>query len=256
MPETPSPLITLTTDFGNGSHYVAQMKAVLLDAIPEVRIVDVTHAIGPQKLIEAAVVLADTLKWFPSNSIHIAVIDPGVGTERPVLLAKSACGYVIGPDNGIFSLLELSHSVVLDRPESWAGQPSQTFHGRDIMAPVAAALAQDPQRNLVRFGTPSSTRHHLNLRQPVQRDGSWFGQVLFADSFGNLITNLSDDEAVDGTIEVAGEKIPKVGCYGQANPGDMIALIGSSGRLEIAIVNGSAAAHLGQDPAVMVRYGP
>jgi len=250
---TATPLITLTTDFGISSPYVAQMKGVLLAQVPDVRLVDVTHAVPAQQVVAAALILQDSLPWFPKEAIHVAVIDPGVGTSRPVIAARSRHGYLIGPDNGLFSLFELREVVRLDRPEFWGKQVSATFHGRDLMAPVAAALARGVR--LDRLGTPVDDWQRLDLPRPQREDGKLIGEILFADSFGNLITNLTanDVPVPPHQVSLTDHRFRWVGTYGEAEPGEPVALIGSSGRLELAVVNGDAARTLPSTGRVVVQ---
>lgn len=254
LPPLP-PLVTLTTDFGTLGGYVAQMKGVLLTRIPDVRLVDITHQLPPQNVSAAAILLADTLDHFPGGAVHIGVVDPGVGTARPILAGRCRNGFFVGPDNGLFSLCEIREAVALDQPRYWSANVSRTFHGRDIMAPVAAALAAGtPLRDL---GSPVTRWETLEM-PPPDRDGDRLtARVLTSDSFGNLITNVTSRDLPDPAIHraivrVAGKPIPLVGCYGERDPGDGVALLGSSGRLEIALVNGSAIEHYGPNPPITI----
>ena len=257
------PLVTLTTDFGTLGGYVAQLKGVLLTRIPDVRLVDITHQLPPQNVSAAAILLADTLHHFPDGAVHMGVVDPGVGTARPILAGRCRNGLFVGPDNGLFSLCEIREAVALDQPRYWLANVSHTFHGRDIMAPVAAALAAGtPLRDL---GSPVTRWETLEM-PPPDRDGDRLtARVLTSDSFGNLITNLTSRD-LPGTaiarvpagaiaravVRVAGKPIPLVGCYGEREPGDGVALLGSSGRLEIAVVNGSAKDRYGANPPIII----
>lgn len=245
------PLITLTTDFGTGSPYVAQMKAVLSGRIPDVRLVDVTHTIPPQDVTAAAVVLADTLKWFPAGTAHVAVVDPGVGTERRILAGRCEQGWFVGPDNGVFSLCRISDIVALENPQPWLSPVSDTFHGRDVMSPVAAWLASG--QPLAELGPPVTDWVRLQIREPVERDGETIGSVIHIDSFGNLITNLTARSvSPKSEVRVNDQPLRRVRCYGDASTGEVVALIGSGGRLEIAVVNGSAAERFGHDLTVSI----
>lgn len=258
------PLITLTTDFGVDSPYIAQLKGVLHNRLPGVCLVDVTHSIPPQDVGAGALVLADTVGWFPS-AVHIAVVDPGVGTKRSVLAGKLTIspgvdGWFVGPDNGLFSRCEIVEVVRLDQPGFWLPDVSATFHGRDIMAPVAVALAQGVPLGLL--GQRCDDWVRLPVKSAVNSDGKCSGEVIAVDSFGNLITNLTADMLSAaagrdtfqpsrlGQVSIAGQVIPVVRCYGDATPGSLVALIGSSGRLEIAVVNGNAATSVGRDHEV------
>lgn len=251
---TPRPIVTLTTDFGEGSPYVAQMKGILLGIQPELTIVDVTHGVPPQDIACGARVLADVCHRFPAQAIHVVVVDPGVGTARDILAFRSQIGTFVGPDNGVFGLVAdrwpPSKVVRLTNPDYWLSPLSSTFHGRDIMAPVAARIATgvafeelgELTTSICRF-TEAAVEH--SERQLV-------GQIVMVDSFGNLLTNLT---AKDLPAEVAGQSI-RVQCgdqvvegvsttYGDSPPGTTIALYGSNGSLELAVVNGNAAEQLG-----------
>lgn len=247
------PIITLTTDFGVGSPYVAQVKAVILSICREVDLIDVTHAIGPQNIREAAVVLADVTRQFPTGTIHIAVIDPGVGTTRRIVYADLSQQQYIAPDNGLLSLLSGSgppgRFFSLEKPKYWLPEPSQTFHGRDIIAPVAAHLARGvaPEK----LGPPLDEIVMLDWPQPRKSGRRLIGEVLYVDSFGNLITNLSREEVTEladlsaMVVECGGRKIRGiVPTYGAALAGEIIALFDSKNRLEIAKVGGDAALEL------------
>ena len=249
----PPPTITLTTDFGVSSPYVAQMKAVLLSRAAGCPLVDVTHAITPQHVVEAAVVLADSLRWFPAGSVHLAVVDPGVGTQRRIIAGRCHDGFFVGPDNGVFSLCDLRDVVVLDRPEAWLPEISATFHGRDIMAPVAAAVAMGSPLN--QLGSRTEDWIKLRLPEPTCTATSVTGEIIYADSFGNLVTNLRGSHCRGLAKVFAGDRtVPLVRCYGQASAGDVVALVGSSGRLEIAVVNGNARSLLGDQIGVEVPF--
>lgn len=257
----PRHLITLTTDFGTGSPYVAQMKGVILSLCREVDLVDLSHAIKPQNVREGAVELADAAPRFPAGTIHVAVVDPGVGTGRRIVYAEIGEQRYVAPDNGLLSLLARRDSpqriFALENPRYWLPQVSPTFHGRDIMAPVAAHLARSlapaelgpPQGGLVMLDWPELQR---------SADGI-VGEVLCVDSFGNLITNIDFDELealghpAGLVIECGGHQIRGVvQTYAAALAGELVALIDSQGRLEIALVEGSAARELRIEPGEAV----
>lgn len=249
------PLITLTTDFGTGSAYVAQVKGVILTRCREAEIVDISHAISPQNVREGAVVLADATPRFPEGTLHVAVIDPGVGTRRRIIYAQIGQQHYLAPDNGLLSLLvrtaPLRRLRVVDRPQYWLPQVSPTFHGRDIFAPVAAYLAQGGSPDEI--GSPTERLEvRLDWPEPHLELGRITGQVLYVDSFGNLITNITGEllarlgdpsslTARCGDRQIQG----MVTSYGAALPGELVALLDSQGRLEIAEVGGSAARTLG-----------
>jgi Uncharacterized conserved protein len=260
----PAPsLITLTTDFGTGSPYIAQMKGVILTLCRDVDLIDITHAIGPQNIREGAVVLADTTPYFPPGAIHVAVVDPGVGTARRLIYAEIREQRYVAPDNGLLSFL-IRHKpprriVAIENGAFWRTKPSNTFHGRDILAPVAAhlALGVDP----VQLGPALDTCVMLDAALPQKSRKGVRGEVLYVDSFGNLITNLTRDDFSDLgdmarlTVECAGRAIRGlIPTYGAAIPGELVALLDSQGRLEIAVSGGHAASELavGMGQAVLV----
>jgi S-adenosyl-L-methionine hydrolase (adenosine-forming) len=266
MPPAMRPLITLTTDFGMGSHYVAQMKGAILSLVREVDLVDISHEIGPQNVREGAVSLADATPRFPPGTIHVAVVDPGVGTARRLLYVEIGGQRYLAPDNGLLSYLLLTQQpqriVALANRRFWLPEPAHTFHGRDILAPVAAhlALGVDPAE----LGPALATGDLVALDWPQPRctHERIDGEVLYVDSFGNLIANIRRE-----LVESLGNLSSLVvGCgnrqiqgivatYGAALPGERVALFDSQGRLEVAVVDGSAARdlRLGAGAAVVVQ---
>ena len=200
-------LLTLTTDFGLDDAYVAAMKGVVLTINPALHLVDVTHGIAPQDVMGAAFVLREAVPHFPPETVHLAVVDPGVGTERRALAARIGGQFFVGPDNGLLSLLpggaEPEAAVVLDRPAFWrTPRPSATFHGRDIFAPVAAHLSLG--RSLEEVGTRISGLTPLHWALPITDEQGIQGWVVHVDHFGNCITNISRElfEAVSGNRRV------------------------------------------------------
>ena len=249
--------ITFLTDFGTDAPYVAQMKGAALSIAPHVRLVDLSHAVPPQSVRLGAIVLADSVPWFPPGTIHVAVVDPGVGTDRPILAAEIGTWRFVAPDNGLWSLLTERfpvHRVVrLIESSYWNRPVSPTFHGRDIMAPVAAYWASGTP--IEAFGPPAVVECSLAWPFPEVHDDRIVGQVIAADSFGNLVTNITQSELAK-LGESPGERHVVVGddsvlrlvtTYGEAAPDELVALVGSSGRLELAVVGGSAAGRLGVD---------
>ena len=190
------PLVTLTTDFGLRDAYVAAMKGVILSICPEARLVDVSHEVAPQDVMEAAFVLRQAVPYFPPEAVHLVVVDPGVGTaRRPVALRHGGHRFV-GPDNGLFALLLDGAApetlVGLDRPAFWRTEaPSTTFHGRDVFAPVAAHLAAG--RRLAEVGTPAAALESLHWALPIADAQGLRGWVVHVDHFGNGITNIPRD---------------------------------------------------------------
>lgn len=246
-------IITLTTDFGTSGHYVAAMKGVIYSINPAATVVDITHQIPPQNVRRGAAVLAEASRWFPPGTIHVAVVDPGVGTDRAIVYADVGRQHFIAPDNGLLSRVaaceEPARLIRLEQPEFWLADVSSTFHGRDIMAPVAArlSLGLDPAR----LGPPLERLLLLPRPEPVCQGNCIEGQVVDVDSFGNLITNIQKQhlEAIANpdqlTIHVGREQVAGiVAAYGVKSPGTLVALVGSSGCLEVAEVGGSAAKRL------------
>lgn len=264
------PCISLLTDFGLQDSYVGQMKGAIAAINPEATVIDLTHAIPPQQVLQAAVTLADSIDAFPLGTIHLIVVDPGVGSARRAIAAEIGSYRFVCPDNGLLSLVlqrePLRRAVRLDQPRWWRPTVSATFHGRDVFAPVAAAWSLG--HDLSDFGSP--------VDQPLQEltwpdvsvtsalDGvstEVRGQVLTIDHFGNLISNIPRSaippEATRVTIDIGQMKLSGiVRCYADRASGDCVALFGSSDRLEVAIVNGHAAQHLGSGigSSVCVRY--
>ena len=259
----PAPIITLTTDFGLQDAYVAAMKGAILTVNPAARLVDVSHAIRPQAIEQAVFVLGGAWPYFPPGVIHVAIIDPAVGTARRALALRTATATFVGPDNGVLSaaLPDDVRSAAGDSPapvrlpagyravsltnERYFRSPvSSTFHGRDIFAPVAAHLSLGAA--LEDLGEPVERIIALPpFRARLLADGSLRGRVLHIDAFGNLITDVrvEDLPSGDATIEVAGRIIEGVSAtYEPAE--DLRAVTGSSGYLEIAAPGGSAAALL------------
>ncbi len=245
-------IITFTTDFGTDSPYVAQMKGAVLAIAPDIHLVDMTHAVEPQSVAMGALLLSEVACRFPPGTIHVAVIDPGVGTQRSILAAQIGEWRFVAPDNGLWTLLlrrfPLGQVVRLDNPDYWNTEISTTFHGRDIMAPVAAHLARGVP--LSRLGRPASVEHSLDWPVADRTAGHVEGRIVAADSFGNLLTNIAESDLatiVGRQVSVsvgAHRDIPLVTTYGDASSGSLVALVGSSGHLEIALVNGSAASML------------
>ncbi len=243
------PLLTLTTDFGNGSPYVAAVKGVILALNPEVRIVDLSHDISPQDLRQAAFFLASTLPYYPPETLHVVVVDPGVGSQRSILYVEVAYVRLLVPDNGCWTwLLEGERRrmrvIRLTEKRFWRNRISATFHGRDIFAPVAAnlSLGLDPRE----LGPIISDWVRLERPVPCHDAHSIIGEVLFVDRFGNLITNIPGEALLrDGRakrVRIAGIEVSRiVRTYSDAEPGTLLALVSSSEFLEVAVNQGNAA---------------
>jgi S-adenosylmethionine hydrolase len=240
-------LITLTTDFSSGSAYVAAMKGVMLATNPVVQLIDITHEIAPQNVRQGAIVLAEATSWFPAGAIHVAVIDPGVGTSRRMVYAKIGEQQYLAPDNGLLSLLakrkQPTQVIELANKLLWRAEVSNTFHGRDILAPVAARLSLGLSPS--ELGPAIDDLQMLDWPEPKIGTRRIEGIVQWVDSFGNLVGNISRDALPQhGELQIrcAGREIRGVEqTYGNCAEESVIALVGSGGFLEIAVVNGSAA---------------
>ena len=249
-----APIITLTTDFGASSPYVAAMKGVILSICPAARIVDLTHAIAPQDVRQGARALADVAPLFPAGTIHVAVVDPGVGTKRAIVYAEIGEQRYVCPDNGLLTQLasrEKPRKIRTVSDVRWMrSEVSATFHGRDVMAPAAAHLAAgvDPDE----LGPPRDELNSLDMPGAEKVANSISGEVTSIDSFGNLVTNISRDMLADvptdEAVAIACDEHETRGIfatYGDQPAMTLIALIGSTDMLEIAIVGDSAAMMLG-----------
>lgn len=243
-------VITLLTDFGTTDSYVAEVKGALLRRAPTAPLVDVTHDVPPGDIRAAQVILGRTWHRFPPGTVHLCVVDPGVGGARAAL-ALAAHGHAfVGPDNGLFTeLLADATAVALPIPRDAA----PTFHGRDVFAPAAAALATGTP--LDRLGPAVEPRGHLPL-PPCRREGPrTVGEVLLVDRFGNLLTNIP---AMAGSVTVADRAIgPVRRAFADVARGDLVAYVGSGGTIEVAVRDGSAAQRLGAGRGAVVRVaGP
>ncbi len=239
----PSGVVTFLTDFGTVDTYVGVMKGVLLQRAPSARPVDLTHAVPPQDVLQASWHLARAIDYFPAGTVHVAVVDPGVGSARSILVAEDRGQAFLAPDNGLLGpvLSEAARVYELDVERFALPEPSRTFHGRDVFTPAAAALASGlaPQA----AGNASSTWQRASWPAVEERPGHLVVQALFADHFGNLITALPGArlEGAEWIAVVDGEALPLVGTYADVEPGAGLALIGSAGTLEISVREGSAA---------------
>jgi S-adenosyl-L-methionine hydrolase (adenosine-forming) len=262
-----APAIALLTDFGTRDGYVGVMKGAIACIYPNVRLIDLSHEIPPQNIAAGRYVLMSAYPYFPAGTIYVAVVDPGVGSQRRAIAIQLADGFLVGPDNGIFSgVLQLRSPlqvVELTNSYYWrTDSPSQTFHGRDIFAPVAAHLAQKvPMMELGTAIAPESLVK-LTLAQPVLRTEGWTGMIQYCDRFGNGITNLSGQLIQDTCWHVmvkpnqgTGRAIAGMKNYVDVVPGEAIALVGSSGWIEIAINQGHAQRILGLEIGDSVILG-
>jgi len=247
-----SGIVTLTTDFGLGGPYVAALKGVLLGLAPGTQLVDVCHIISPQNILEGSFVLAGIVDVFPKGTVHLAVVDPGVGTERRLIAVSAADQWFVLPDNGLITGVARRQPPAgvweITNPALQRSVVSATFHGRDILAPASAHLLRGGDAS--ELGQRREKFVTLRNFEPNPDEQGLVGEIIFRDAFGNLITNVSDDRLGDTprdhwTIEIAGEHIHGVvRTYGERPPGSLVAVIGSSGWVEIAVVNGDAARQL------------
>lgn len=248
-----NPLITFTTDFGTSDHFVATMKAVVLGIAPQARIIDITHEVTAFEVVEAAYTLAQAYPYFPKKTIHVVVVDPGVGSTRRPILAEMGGHFFVAPDNGALSLVfsrEKAKVRHITNEKFMLHPVSRTFHGRDVFSPVAAHLAAGVPP--AKFGKLIEDHLRLTLDKP-NRSGkrSWTGTVLKVDRFGNLITNFHIDEFSQITarpfdLNIGLEKINRLALtFTECDPGEAFAIVGSSGYIEVAVNQGSAARALG-----------
>ncbi len=253
MTAAPRPLITLLTDFGARDAYVASMKGVILSLNPAVTLVDLSHEVDPQDVRAGALILAEAAAYFPPGAIHLAVVDPGVGSRRRALAARCRGHYWVGPDNGLFHLIFRRAAdlavVSLTNPAYFRPRVAATFHGRDIFAPVAAHLSLGV--DLAAFGPRVTDPVALNFPDPVFTPAAIKGEIIRVDRFGNLVSNVP---AADLTAWLGRDRLHlRVGSllfqglsqtYTDAAPGEFLALTGSHGFLEIACAQGDAARRL------------
>lgn len=262
----PSGVITITTDFGHKGPFAGVMKGVILSRFPEARIVDLAHDIPAQWPPEAGFWVSRSYSWFPAGTVHMAIVDPGVGTERDILLVEADGHIFIAPDNGLLGpLLDSAKSpqvftLLADKTKTLKLlTPSATFHGRDIFAPVAAEIAAG-RVSINDIGEQVSEWAPGWLDEPESAAGKVSGVIVTIDAFGNLISNIDAsliEDFREPVANIAGHQIALLQTYGRANPGDLLALVNSFGVIEIAKAEGSAAEGLGSDRGapLIVRDG-
>jgi S-adenosylmethionine hydrolase len=249
-----SSLITLLTDFGTADGFVGAMKGVIFSLNPSATVVDITHDIASQDIMGGALALAAAVPFFPEGSIHVAVVDPGVGTARKPILVTWRSRYLIGPDNGLLSLVfpETEPATVyhLEDRSKFLANVSCTFHGRDVFAPAAARLSAGAKPE--DFGPRLEQWERLRIPRPVFEKERISGQVIHVDRFGNLITNVREEDLPLGRhrkqlkIRLAGRVITGVlTSYAEVEPGETLAVIGSGGFLELSQNRGNASSFLG-----------
>ena len=260
----PNAIITLTTDYGTSDHLVGTLKGVILKINPDATIVDITHNVAPYDLLDGALAIGSAFSYFPPRTIHVVVVDPGVGTERRPLLVSGENQYFIAPDNGVLSLVyEREENIIVRHAnvEHYYLQPlSKTFHGRDIFAPVAGWLSKGAQ--IASMGEEISDYKRFAMPRPKTVDGVNKGVVLRVDTFGNLITNFRGEDLPatalkNGAVnfQIGTTAVTRlVDTFAQGNEGEPVAYIGSSGYIEIAVnkANASRTLALGRGAAVVL----
>ncbi len=254
------PVITLTTDFGTRDGYVGAMKGVLLSICPAAHLVDITHEIAPQDILAAALVVQSSTAYFPPGTVHLVVVDPGVGSTRRPLALATPQGVYVGPDNGIFFPIWQQaradqtagrvQAVLLDEPRFWRTEVSATFHGRDIFAPAAAHLAAGTPVQML--GSALSDLVALDIPRPIWQDSlHLLGSVISIDHFGNCISNITADDLArlgplaELRVRVGAHELAIEQTYARVAPGAALALLNSSQQLEIAVRDGHASRALG-----------
>jgi S-adenosyl-L-methionine hydrolase (adenosine-forming) len=243
-----STIITLLTDFGTADGYVGELKGVLASRAPNASIIDIAHDIPPQDVERGRLALARVWRRFPEGTVHLAVVDPGVGSSRAAIAVASAGRYLVGPDNGLLSPALLpagAHVIELPIPAN----ASATFHGRDVFAPAAAALARGERLDALGI----AARDPIVRRTPEPMrlgNGSLEGEIILIDRFGNAVTNIIGLHG--GIVDVGAWSIPVRHTYAEAAPGDAVAVVGSTGFVEIAVRDGNASRTLDLSPGLRV----
>jgi S-adenosyl-L-methionine hydrolase (adenosine-forming) len=259
------PIITLTTDYGSNDHLVGTLKGVILKINPEANIVDITHHVTPYDLLDGALAIGSAYSYFPPRTIHVVVVDPGVGTDRRPLLVSGETQYFVAPDNGVLSLVfEREESLVVRHAnvEHYYLQPvSKTFHGRDIFAPIAAWLSKGSQASSM--GDEITDHKKFSMPKPKVAEGALKGVVLRVDSFGNLVTNFRAEDLPAQSLEngkvqfqLGNHTVSRlVDTFAQGAPGEAFAYVGSNGFVEIGINRGNASRSMGVGRGVQVTLG-
>ena len=254
-------IITLTTDFGTADGFVGAMKGIILSQAPHAILVDITHEIPPHDIRAGTFALDTALPHFPPDAIHVAVIDPGVGSARAAILAVTTHGRYVAPDNGVLTSVvpdsDTARVYALDRPEFWRPQVSATFHGRDVFAPVAAHLANGVRPE--QLGAPTASMERLSWPQPQRIGHEIRGEVIHVDRFGNLITNLRLEDLgtapQNSRFLIGNHTVAGVTPHYAAGDGIM-AVVNSSGRIEVALPSASAARTLNMGVGEKIRVLP
>jgi len=255
-------LITLTTDFGLSDHFVGVMKGVIAGIAPATQVIDLSHGVRPYDIVDGAFTIAQAYRYFPKKTIHVIVVDPGVGSERRPLLAEMAGQYFIAPDNGVLSMVLSREEPARVRhitAEKYFLHPvSRTFHGRDVFSPSAAHLASGVKP--AQFGRRIEDYVRVSFDKPARAGKHcWTGSILKADHFGNLATNFHIDQFPGihtraFALKAGTQVIARLALtFSECAPGELFALVGSSGYLELAVSQGSAAETLGCGPGSPVE---
>ena len=245
----PPPILTLTTDFGLSDHYVGAMKGVILGICPRAQIVDISHEVSPYAISQGAFLIAEAYRAFPRDTVHVVVVDPGVGSDRRPILAKAAGQYFAAPDNGVLGMVfaREKHKVRVISNDRYFRHPvSQTFHGRDIFAPVAARIAAGVAP--ARIGEIVKDYVHPVFERPRKTgEGMWAGSILAIDRFGNVVTNFyAQDFPKFAQLTIGRSKVRGlVRNYAEAPAGELVAIVGSAGYIEISVKQDSAAVKIG-----------
>jgi len=253
------PLVTLTTDFGLSDHYVGVMKGVILGICPRAQIVDISHQAKPFEIAEAAYLIAQAYREFPRKTVHVVVVDPGVGTSRRPILMEAAGQYFVAPDNGALAMVyarEKCKIRVISNAKYFRQPVSATFHGRDIFAPVAAHLAAGEPPS--RMGRIIEDYLRPGFEKPQRTGGrTWSGRILHIDRFGNVVTSFHATDFPDlenFSLILGSHRVSMMARnYAQCGPGELFAIEGSGGYLEVSINQGSAAAHIGCESGAVVE---
>lgn len=257
----PSGIITLLTDFGLRDSYVAMMKGVILSINPDAHLVDISHQVRAGSILQAAGMIRETFRYFPKGTVHVVVVDPGVGGTRRIMGLEARNHFFVGPDNGIFGPLlkgfMQAKAIHLTESRFFLSKVSWTFHGREIFSPVAAHLSLGVA--LEEMGPPLGDPMTLEFPEPYEKDGILYGQIIRVDNFGNLITNVSAKKLRHFqkkgplVIELGNLSITKLShIYSEAKEGQPLALINSSDWLEIAVNLGRASEYAGLDSGEMI----
>jgi S-adenosylmethionine hydrolase len=248
----PPRLLTLLTDFGDRDTYVGVMKGVIAHINPAINVIDLTHQIPPQDIAAARFNLMSAYPYFPLGTVHVAVVDPGVGSLRRAIALKTSQAFLVGPDNGLLSGVwsqdPILSAVELTNSQYWRiASPSSTFHGRDIFAAIGAHLASGVALEDLGHPVPLESLVNLTVAECTTTEAGILGAIQYIDHFGNLVTNIPATliEGKPWCIQVQAFTIPAAQTYSSAAPGSLVALVGSHGWIEIALTGGSAQQQLG-----------